>query len=513
VSDSEVTDDIVRALAVDLGWRVTDAELTVYRDRLSTQAESLRQLFPVGAGDETMGALRSGDGQREWWPSDADSDPLRLFTHRCTVRTAPAGPLAGQTIALKDNIALASVPMTLGSRAMADFVPDYDATVVSRLLDAGAIIVGKTNMYEFSLGDVPSGFGRTLNPRDTTRETGGSSSGSAAAVACGAVDIALGGDQGGSIRVPAAWCGVVGLKATFGLVPHTGVVGADPSIDFVGPMAATVADVALALDVIAGPDGLDPRQTGYERPRSYTDGLDDGPRDVTVGVLVEGFTEDTDPGVRRELERTVAALARSGARVREVSVPRHADAATAWLPIWLEGTRYMAATGFGAAFHQGWYPTRLVQHMNGLLARDEGLPLNLKQNAIAGEYLRRLHQGSLYARAQNLRHTLSKGYDDVLSDVDCLVMPTTPNLPPEFVEPSDEAETVDFKVFGGGGLRLTDIVANTAAFNYTGHPALTLPCGEVDGLPVGMQVVGSKFAESTVLRLASAIEAITKGVT
>lgn len=509
MSELDVSADLVRAIAHDLGWQLTDAELDVYRDRLATQAESLQELFPVGSRDALPASLQPAGGERAWWPSDPESDPLRLFTNRCEVRTTTEGPLAGRTVALKDNIALAGVPMTLGSRLMSDFVPDYDATVTTRLLDAGATVVGKTNMYEFSLGDVPSGFGRTLNPLDRTRETGGSSSGSAAAVASGEVDIALGGDQGGSVRIPAAWCGVVGLKATFGLVPHTGIVGADPSIDFVGPMARTVADVALALDVIAGPDHLDPRQRGGVAPSSFSDAVNDRSRNLRVGILVEGFPAHTNPGVRHAVERTAEALARTGAEVTQVSVPRHADAATAWLPIWLEGTHFLAQTGFGAAFQRGWYPAALVEKVTGLLAEGEGLSLNLKQNAIAGEYLRRSYGGSLYSRAQNLRHALTKGYDDALAGIDCLVMPTTPDIAPAFVEPTDEAGEVDLKVFGGGGLKLTDIVANTAAFNFTGHPALTITCGEVDGLPVGIQLVGRMYDESTVLQLARAIEEIS----
>ena len=504
----DISADLVRAIARDLGWELADVEVDVYRDRLTTQAESLQQLFPVGARGELPPTLRPSGGERAWWPSTPESDPFRLFTNRCEVQTSTEGPLAGRTVALKDNIALAGVPMTLGSRALADFVPDYDATVVSRLLDAGATIVGKANLYEFSLGDVPSGYGRTLNPRNPTRETGGSSCGSAAAVASGDVEIALGGDQGGSLRIPAAWCGVVGLKATFGLVPHTGIAGADPSIDFVGPMAASVADVALTLDVIAGPDGLDPRQTDDHERHSYADALDDWPGDLRVGILAEGFPTNTNPRVRQEIERTTEALARAGAKVRQVSVPRHADAATAWLPIWLEGTHFLADTGFGTAFHRGWYSADLVQKLTRVLTRGEVLSLNLKQNAIAGEYLRRLYGGSLYSRAQNLRRTLSAGYDRAFVDLDCLVMPTTPDVAPEFIEPQNETEAVDLKVFGGTGLRLTDIVANTAAFNYTGHPALTLTCGEVDGLPVGIQIVGRQFEERTVLRLARAIEEI-----
>lgn len=501
-----VTREKVREIAADLGWQLGDAEVEVYLDRLVTQVEVLGELFALGGSEQVPEQLASGSGDRTWWAPTPESDPLGLFIHRCEVRTGATGPLSGHTVALKDNIALAGVPMTLGSRALADHVPEYDATVVARLLAAGATVVGKTNLYEFSLGDVPSGYGRTLNPVDPTRETGGSSSGSAAAVASGYVDAALGGDQGGSIRIPAAWCGVVGLKPSFGLVPHTGIAGADPTLDFVGPMARSVAEVATVLDVVAGRDGLDPRQPDQLDPPGYAEAVDEPLGRLRLGVLAEGFPATTEPGVRRAVEGTLEALARQGHEVRPVSVPRHADAATAWLAVWLAGTHLMARTGFGAAFHTGWYATTLVQQLTRLLPHAGDLPLNLKQNVIAGEYLRRRYEGGLYPRAQNLRPELAACYDEALAGLDALVMPTTPDVAPQFTEPADEAEAVDLKVFGGGGLRLTEIVANTAAFDFTGHPAVTVPCGDVDGLPVGLQVVGRRHDDRTVLRAARAVE-------
>ncbi|WP_426247561.1 amidase family protein [Nocardioides sp. LHG3406-4] len=506
MSASTVTREAVREIAADLGWQLTDAEVDVYLDRLVTQVEGLGELFAVDSSEQVPQQLAAGAGDRAWWAPTPESDPLGLFIHRCEVRTGGTGPLSGRTLALKDNIALAGVPMTLGSRALAGHVPEYDATVAARLLAAGATIVGKTNLYEFSLGDVPSGYGRTLNPADQTRETGGSSSGSAAAVASGAVDAALGGDQGGSIRIPAAWCGVVGLKPSFGLVPHTGIAGADPTIDFVGPMARTVAEVATVLDVIAGRDGLDARQPEGIDPPGYAAAVAEPPTRLRLGVLAEGLPATTGPGVCWAVEETIEALARQGHEVRQVSVPRHADAATAWLAIWLAGTHLMAQTGFGAAFHTGWYDASLVQQLTRLLPHAAELPLNLKQNVVAGEYLRRRYDGGLYPRAQNLRPELAACYDEALAGLDALVMPTTPDVAPRFTEPADEAEAVDLKVFGGGGLRLTDIVANTAAFDFTGHPAVTVPCGDVDGLPVGFQVVGRRHDDRTVLRVARAVE-------
>jgi amidase len=206
------------------------------------------------------------------------------------------------------------------------------------------------------------------------------------------------------------------------------------------------------------------------------------------------------------IEETTHALAGHGHEILPATVNRHMDAATAWLAIWLGGTHLMSRTGFGGAFHTGWYATTLVQRLTRLLPDAASLPLNLKQNVLAGEYLRDRYDGGLYTRAQNLRPTLAACYDAALVGLDCLVMPTTPDIAPAFSTPTDEVEEVDLKVFGGGGLRLTDIVANTAAFDFTGHPAITVPCGSVDGLPVGMQVVGRRGEDATVLRAARAVE-------
>ena len=236
------------------------------------------------------------------------------------MKGADSGPLHGKTVALKDHIALAGVPLTFSSHMMDGYVPDFDATVVTRLLDAGATIVGKLKMEEFSWGGPGlSGvgdYGRPLNPHNREHVTGGSSSGSGAAVAGGLVDIALGGDQGGSIRLPAAWCGIVGLMPTHGLVPHSGVFGLEPTIDYVGPMARTVEDVAVSLQCLAGRDGLDPRQADVPASLpAYTDALSRGVKGLRIGVLDEGFgVPGGDRAVDEAVMEAVHVLERGGAR-------------------------------------------------------------------------------------------------------------------------------------------------------------------------------------------------------
>src|SRR5499426_3822033 len=252
-------------------------------------------------------------------------DPLNAIVRRCSVVGAAQGPLAGKRIGLKDNTCIAGIPMTYGSRVLQGLVPETDATIVTRLLDAGAQIVAVLNMDNFAFsgaGDT-SAYGPTLNPHSLHHLAGGSSGGSGAALYYDDIDITIGGDQGGSIRIPASWCGVVGLKPTHSLVPYTGIGGIDPTFDHTGPMARSVADVALLLEVIAGKDPLDPRQ--YDVPvQSYAQVLGKDIRGVRLGVVREGFdTPVSEPDVDAKVREAIKALQELGAQVQEVSIPAH----------------------------------------------------------------------------------------------------------------------------------------------------------------------------------------------
>ncbi len=250
-------------------------------------------------------------------PPTADEDPYNCFIRRCTVNGKADGALSGLNVGLKDNISVAGIPMTLGSRFMEGYVPLIDATVVTRLLNAGVNVKGKLNMDEFShgifgFGTDPQSYGRSLNPHAPEYLSGGSSSGPAVAVASRAVDVAFGGDQGGSIRVPASWCGIVGLKPTHGLVPHTGVIGIDPVIDHIGPVGRSVMDVARILECIAGSDDYDRRQVGAPSALRYASGLATGIRGVRIGVLREGFgDEEADPDVEAVVRESIEVLKRA----------------------------------------------------------------------------------------------------------------------------------------------------------------------------------------------------------
>jgi len=253
------------------------------------------------------------------WPKD-DENRYGAWYVKTSIKGRPGGPLSGRSIALKDNVCLAGVPMTLGADVFDGYVPDVDATIVERILDAGGEIAGKAvcEYYCVSGGSHTSSSGLVQNPRKAGYTTGGSSSGSAALVASGDVDMAIGGDQAGSIRIPASHCGIVGLKPTFGLVPYTGIAPLEITIDTAGPMTANVRDNALLLEVIAGPDGIDSRQRGVPGGH-YTEVLEGGINGLRIGVLKEGFGHaNSEPDVDARVRAAAARLARHGAVVSDV---------------------------------------------------------------------------------------------------------------------------------------------------------------------------------------------------
>ena len=495
-----------------LGFDLTPTEARMIQARMMDTVASL-EAFDEMRVEERRPPLRFTDRAVFGRPS-AHEDPLGAFITKCRVQGADTGPLSGKTVALKDHIALAGVPLTFSSHMMDGYVPDFDATVVTRLLDAGATIVGKLKMEEFSWGGPGlSGvgdYGRPLNPHNREHVTGGSSSGSGAAVAGGLVDIALGGDQGGSIRLPAAWCGIVGLMPTHGLVPHTGVFGLEPTIDYVGPMARTVDEVAVSLECLAGRDDLDPRQAAVPAHLpAYTQALSRGVKGLRVGVLAEGFgVPGGDPAVDEAVMEAVRQLERAGARAQRVSVPLHTKALGALLPIYLEGGKRMYDTNFGGSFEKTYYPSSLIS-IFGRLKQSHAREFspNLKLNLLQGYYLQRNYGGRLYAKAQNVRPTFVAQYDRVLAGVDVLAMPTIPLTAPRWQAPAGYEDALELTMLGGArSLDLGPVIANTCPFNYTGHPAISVPCAKLGGMPVGLMLVAPHFREDVLLQAAAAYQ-------
>jgi amidase len=433
---------------------------------------------------------------------DAEEDPLNAVVRHCEVPGASTGPLSGYDVGLKDNVALAGVQMTCGSRLFEGYVPERDATVVTRLLDAGATITAKLNMEDmaFSGSGELSATGPVLNPRDRDHIAGGSSSGSIAAVVDGTVDVAIGGDQGGSIRIPAAWSGGVGHKPTHSLVPYTGVVGLGHTFDHVGPMATTVADCARVLDAIAGKDPDDPRQGAVPtEPTGYLDALDDDPSSVTVGVVGEGFDrEESEEHVDEAVQEALDEFEAAGATVEDVSVPMHRDGLAIWNGIVNEETAALVRGEGVGHFGDGYYDTQFAETFGrARRAQADDYLTTLKLTLILGEYLGDQYRGRYHARAQNLGRELAERYDEALADVDVLAMPTTPQTAHERRDHLTRLEVLQ---------RALAMLGNTAPFDVTGHPAISVPAGEPDGLPAGLMLVGERFDDATVLAAARAYE-------
>lgn len=432
-----------------------------------------------------------------------DDNPLNGWAWKCSVQGAEDGPLAGRTVALKDNISLAGIPMMNGSPIMEGYVPREDATVVMRLLDAGARIIGKTAVPAFCFdGGGCTGYPepQPVNPHDPERLAGASSNGSAVVVTNGEVDMALGGDQGGSIRLPASWSGCYGIKGTHGLVPYTGIFPIELTVDHVGPMARTAEDCARMLEVLAGSDGLDPRQYDV-RTTKYTDSLSENLSGLRIGILREGFgiadasERDVDDAVRE----AVSVLEKLGASVSELSVPMHSDGLALWSAIAFEGATELMVRGDGFGTNwRGHYSTQLMDfYGRARRARGHDFSDTVKLTVLTGHYMSEQYNRHYYGKAQNVGRRLAGEYDRALQQCDLLVMPTTAMKAVR--RPADKklASTLAGAL---GNLH------NTAPFDVSGHPAMSVPVGLSEGLPVGMQLVGKRWDEATVLKAAHAYQ-------
>ena len=411
-------------------------------------------------------------------------------------------PLLGVPIAVKDNLCTRGVPTTASSRILEHFVPPYDATAVSRLEAAGAIVLGKTNCDEFAMGssNENSAFGPVGNPWDPTRSPGGSSGGSAAAVAARLAPGALGSDTGGSIRQPAALCGVVGLKPTYGRVSRYGLLAFASSLDQVGPLTLTVRDAALLLEVVAGPDPFDSTAADAKVP-SYTETLDGDLRGVRLGVPAALLEAGVDPEVERVFGATVDAFRAAGATVSDVALPHaHCAIPTYYLIANAEassnlarydGVRYTNRAKLDA-------PSATLMTMYNR-TRSEGFGAEVKRRIMLGTYaLSAGYYDAYYLKAQQVRTLIRRDYDQVLDNVNAVLLPTSP-VP---------AFTLGEKVDDPLQMYLLDIF--TVSAHLAGLPAISFPAGFTQGgLPVGAQLVGRAFDEPGILRIADGYERIT----
>jgi aspartyl-tRNA(Asn)/glutamyl-tRNA(Gln) amidotransferase subunit A len=407
-------------------------------------------------------------------------------------------PLLGIPVAIKDNISTRGVRTTCASRILYNYVPPYDATVVARLKVAGAVLVGKTNMDEFAMGSSTeySAFHPTHNPWDLERVPGGSSGGSAAAVAAHMAVAALGSDTGGSIRQPAAYCGVVGLKPTYGRVSRYGLVAYASSLDQIGPLTKTVADCALMMNVIAGKDPLDATSVEVPVP-DYREALRPEVKGVRLGVPREFFAQGVHPEVAQRVQEAIKVLEEAGAVVEETSIPM----VEYGLPIYYILAPAECSSNL-ARYDGVRYGLRVGEEQGhiGMMERTraEGFGDEVIQRIIIGTYaLSAGYYDAYYLKAQKARTLLRQEFDRAMAQFDALVCPTAPT--PAF--------RIGELVSDPLAMKLMDVL--TIPVNLTGLPALSVPCGFVEGLPVGLQIIGKPFDEATLLRIGYTYEQLT----
>tara|TARA_A100001037_G_scaffold76055_1_gene68193 strand:- start:6472 stop:7986 length:1515 start_codon:yes stop_codon:yes gene_type:complete len=483
-------------IAQQLNLTLSEDDIETFRDLMAGSIDALNQVDAMPDELPTVKYPRE-PGTR---PS-AQANPLNGWYYRTRITGAAEGPLKGKTVALKDNIMLAGVPMMCGSATLEGYVPEVDATVVERILDAGGEIAGKAHCESFCLsgGSHTGAAGPVHNPHKRGYSAGGSSSGSGALVGGGEVDMAIGGDQGGSIRIPASFCGVYGLKPTYGLVPYTGVMPLEVFVDHIGPMTSTVLDNASLLQAIAGPDGYDPRQRGV-LTHDYVAAVGRDVKGMKIAVLAEGFGHDNSEADVDDCARAAAAHFESlGASVRQVSIPMHLNAQAIAMPILNHGIlqTMLVGDGFGGG-RDDLYVTSLMEYHRAWRERIDEFSDNGKLWALTGTYVTQRVGLRHYGKAVNLARRLRAHYDAVLEEFDLVLAPTLPIKASPLPEAdASRKEQVD---------RAMEMFANTVAADITHHPSMSIPCGLRDGLPVGLMLTAKHFDEPSIYRAAHAFE-------
>ncbi len=403
-------------------------------------------------------------------------------------------PLEGIPVAIKDNMVSKGELTTSASKILSNYEGIYDATVVKRLKEAGAIIIGKTNMDEFAMGSTTknSFVKESKNPWDIERTPGGSSGGSASSIAGGQTILSLGSDTGGSIRQPAAFCGIVGLKPTYGRVSRYGLMAFASSLDQIGPMGKSVEDVATLLNVIGGYDEMDTTSVKVEMI-DFTKNLNDGIKGLKIGVPKEYFIEGLNPKIKKATEEAIENFRKLGAEIVPVTLPNTEFAPATYYILApaeassnlarFDGVRY----GYRAKEYDG------IEDMY-IKTRSEGFGIEVKKRIMMGTYvLSAGYYDAYYKKAQKVRRLIKNDFDEVFNEVDIILTPATPG--PAF-KLTDKKSSVE--------LYLEDVF--TIPANLAGLPALVIPAGKVDGLPVGIQLLGKSFDEATILKAGSAYE-------
>jgi aspartyl-tRNA(Asn)/glutamyl-tRNA(Gln) amidotransferase subunit A len=472
--------------------RLTIHDLGVaYRGGVTTPTEVVRAyLDRIDAVDDRLGAYLTVMRDEALAAAGAADERFRAGN--------PRSPLDGVPIALKDVLCTRGVRTTCASKILERFVPPYDATVVARLRSAGAVLIGKTNMDEFAMGSSTehSALRTTRNPWNLARVPGGSSGGSAAAVAAELAAAGLGTDTGGSVRQPAAFCGVVGLKPTYGRVSRYGLIAFASSLDQVGPMTRTVQDAAALLGVIAGHDPADSTSVAEPVP-DYVAALAGGVRGLRLGVPREYFVPGMDPAIASLVREAIALLARLGATLQEISLPRTDYGLAVYYIVAPAEASSNLARYDGVKYGLRVPGARDLVEMTAR-TRAAGFGAEVQRRVMLGTYaLSAGYYEAYYGRAQKVRTLVSQDFDTAFAQVDLIVAPTTPNVAFEHGAKADPL-----------AMYLNDVF--TVPTSLAGLPAVSVPCGfDANGLPVGLQLIGRAFDEARVLRAAHAYEQAT----
>ncbi|MFO7926786.1 amidase [Natronomonas sp.] len=496
-----LSEDDVESLARMLHTSVTDTEAAAFAEQINNGLHWYETLDSYGHAGTEANRVHPTDLQ---FNPGAKADPLNAFISKFSLRDTASedGILSGLSVAVKDNTAVAGVPLTCGSRIFESVIPRQNATVVDRLLDEGAEIVGKTNMDELAYGPTgeTSQFGPTRHPMDRNRVSGGSSSGSGATVGAGTVDAALGSDTGGSVRIPAAFCGVVGMKPSWGVVPRSGVVELAYTLDHVGSLATDVETTAAVLDAITGRDDRDLSSVRAEflSDRSFRSAVENPPdlKELTIGVPEEFFAEDVEDGVAETIYAALGRFEEAGVTVTETSIPTVEDAVAVSNAIMV--SEFAAAIrSRGIPFQRNTSYDTVLQDALATALSTHGHKLGdiVKRKMVEGEYLLDRYQGRHYVRAKNARRRLETEFEAALDETDVLVTPTLPTVATELGEWSAD----------GYGENVP-LAVNTRPINLVGLPAVTLPAGTHDDLPVGLQCIGSTMEDISTLAIARTFE-------
>lgn len=489
----------IRSAAEQLHYTLSDQEIALYGDFMGGLFGDVNLIDSLDAPTLPVKYPR-GDLNRP----EGDDNPFNAWFWQCRIAGADSGKLKGKRVVIKDNISVAGVPMMNGSDVFTDFVPDQDATVVTRVLDAGGEILGKAvcENYCYSGGSHTSATGPVRNPHNPDYMTGGSSSGCAALLVNGDCDLAIGSDQGGSVRMPASFSGCVGIKPSYGLVPYTGAAPIEQTIDHLGPMAMSSADCALLLEVIAGyDDGRDPRQTNVLPVKNYVAELERGIDGLRVAIVSEGFgqpgaEDDVDDMVLHAAQR----LTEAGAAVDTISIPEHRQGGPIMMVSSLDGTlSTFTEQGPNGPAPRGHFMTEAIRYYySAQRERADQMPVTVKTVLLCARILRNRYGNYYSAKAQNLVRELRAAYDRAFADYDLLVMPTTP-MKAHRIPPADAGLA---EILGCA----LDMVINTCPFDVTGHPSMSVPAGMSSGLPVGLMLTGRYGEDDVVLRGGHAFE-------